>query len=161
MTGDTSFWYLVSFAIFVGFVGKPVWRMIRDGLISKQNAIRLELDEASRLKDEAIEMLRDVKAKQQESAARAQKILDRANIEARRIQDDAMEEIDQFFKSQERQFYERLSAAEKSAVLDVNDRIVTMAVEISKEVVKYRMDKELDSKVIDNAVGDLKKRLSA
>lgn len=161
MTADTSFWYFVSFVIFAGLVGKPVWRMIRDGLTSKQASIRLELDEASRIKDEAIEMLRDVKVKQQESAQRAQKILDRANIEARRIQDDAMEEIDQFFKSQERQFYERLSAAEKSAVLDVNDRIVTMAVEISREVVKYRMDKDLDSKVVENVVDELKKRLTA
>lgn len=158
MTGDTSFWYFVSFAIFAAFTAKPIWVLIRDSLQNKQRTIRHELDEAQKLKDEAISLLREAKQKRQEAANQAQKILDRADKETRRIQEEATAEIAEFFKSQERQFRERLQGAEKSALADVNSRIVTMAVDIAREVIEQRMDKNLDTQVLETSIEHLEKK---
>lgn len=160
MTADTSFWYLISFAIFAGLTARPIISLVRDSLESKQKAIRQELDEAQRIKEEAITLLRDVKQKKMDAQTQTQKILGRADVEIKRIQERTQQEIVTFFESQERQFKERLQAAEQMAILDVNGRIVDMAVDTAREVVERTMDAHLNAQLTEENINNLTKAVT-
>ena len=78
-----EFWVLISFLLFVGLlVWKGVPGMIGKALDQRANAIRNELDEARRLREEAQQLLADYQRKTREAEDEAKSIVEAAKREA-------------------------------------------------------------------------------
>src|SRR5438552_1090876 len=94
---EPEFWVAVAFVIFVGvlaYVGAH--KMVLDALDQRAARIKAELDEASRLREEAQALLAQYQRRQAEAEREAAAIIAEAKAEAERVATEArgkMEEL--------------------------------------------------------------------
>ncbi len=80
---NPEFWVAVSFFIFVGVLIKMgVPTLITKALDDRADAVRKELDQARRLREEAQDLLADYQRKQRAAEDEAKAIIDQARREA-------------------------------------------------------------------------------
>jgi len=87
---SAELWVAVGFFMFVGFlIYLKVPRMIGEALDQRAEAIRKELDDARRLREEAQDLLADYQQKQRRADDEARAIVEQAEREARGIKEQA------------------------------------------------------------------------
>lgn len=83
MLADPTFWVGIAFIVFIGIlVYQGVPAMLNKALDARADAIRTELDEARRLREEARSILADYQRKHREAEDEAKAIVAQARREA-------------------------------------------------------------------------------
>jgi F-type H+-transporting ATPase subunit b len=116
---EPRFWVAVAFVIFFVAFGKKIWVPLVGILDKRTEAVRAELAEATRLRQEAEALLRDAAAKREAAVADARALLESAAAEATRVSEAAAAEAKAAGARRERMALDRIAAAEKAAVRDV------------------------------------------
>jgi F-type H+-transporting ATPase subunit b len=155
---DPEFWVLVSFVIFFVLFGSRLWRVVAGLLDGRADAIRAELAEATRLREEAEAMLADAQRARTEAMAEAGEVLARSQAEAVRLTQAAMAEAEAAGKRRERLALERIAAAEKAAITDVRHIAADIATQAAEQVISR--DTQSDA-LVDRAIADLPRALRA
>jgi F-type H+-transporting ATPase subunit b len=155
---DPEFWVLVSFVIFFVLFGSRLWRVVAGLLDGRADAIRAELAEATRLREEAEAMLADAQRARTEAMAEAGEVLARSQAEAARLTQAAMAEAEASGKRRERLALERIAAAEKAAVTEVRHVAADIATQAAEQVISK--DTQSDA-LVDRAIADLPRALRA
>jgi F-type H+-transporting ATPase subunit b len=155
---DPEFWVLVSFIIFFVLFGSRLWRVVAGLLDGRADAIRAELAEATRLREEAEAMLADAQRARTEAMAEAGEVLARSQAEAARLTQAAMAEAEASGKRRERLALERIAAAEKAAVTEVRHVAADIATQAAEQVISK--DTQSDA-LVDRAIADLPRALRA
>jgi F-type H+-transporting ATPase subunit b len=153
-------WVAVAFFIFFGLVGKKLWTAMTAMLDKRTEAVRAELAEATRLREEAEATLRDAEARRAQAAQEAEAMLASARSEAERIATEARAEIEAAAKRRERMALDRIAAAEQAATREVRDAAIEIATKAA-QVVLEQAAPEQDAKLIDHAIVGLPKALRA
>src|SRR5215510_6396050 len=97
MTVNAEFWVAIAFLIFVGFmIYMGVHQSIFDALDQRSARIRAELEEATRLKEEAQKLVEEYRRKHQEAEREAEAIIASARTEAERIAAEAKSKMEDF-----------------------------------------------------------------
>src|ERR1700693_3966344 len=97
MLFDPETWVALAFVAFVaglGYIG--VHRMIAKSLDDRSASIKAELDEASKLKDDAAQLLADYRQKREQAESEAQEIIAGAKAEAERLAVEAKVKVEEF-----------------------------------------------------------------
>ncbi len=155
---DPEFWVLVSFVIFFVLFGARLWRVIAGLLDGRADAIRTELAEATRLREEAEAMLADAQRARTEAMAEAGEVLARSQAEAARLTKAAMAEAEAAGKRRERLALERIAAAEKAAITDVRHIAADIATQAAEQVIAQGAQSDA---LVDRAIADLPRALRA
>lgn len=155
------FWVAAAFVIFFGLFGRMIWRALAAMLDARAAAIRLELEEAARLRREAQEMLRDAQARREEALAAAKKLLEAAQTEASRLAAATRAEAEAAAQRRERMAIERIAAAEKAAVNEVRQAAIEVASAAAQEVLGGGLGAEADPEIVDHAIAGLPSALRA
>ena len=90
---DTHFLVMVAFIITIALVGKTVYQKISAALDVRSEAIRTEIEEATRLREEAQELLASYERKQRDAAGEATEIAERARKESESLVDKAATDL--------------------------------------------------------------------
>jgi F-type H+-transporting ATPase subunit b len=151
-------WVAVAFFIFFGLLGKKLWTAMTAMLDKRTEAVRAELAEAMRLREEAEATLRDAEARRAQAAQEAEAMLASARSEAERIATEARAEMEAAAKRRERMALDRIAAAEQAATREVRDAAIEIATKAA-QVVLEQAAPEQDPKLIDHAIGGLPKAL--
>ena len=117
--GNPRTWVGLAFIMFVVIFGKKIWAALSQILDGHSERIRLELAEASRLRNEAEEMLRDAQKRRNAAIEEARRLIEGANAEAARVGAAAAEEAEAAARRREKMALDRIAAAEKAAVDEV------------------------------------------
>ena len=157
---EPEFWVLVSFLIFFAVFGTKLWAAIAGLLDGRANAIRAELAEAQRLREEAEAMLADAQRARTEAMAEAGEVLARSHVEAARLQEAALAEADAAGKRREKLALDRIAAAEKAAVTEVRQTAADVATRAAEQVLSEGLG-DNDQRLIDQAIADLPRALRA
>ncbi len=155
---DPEFWVLVSFVIFFVLFGARLWRVVAGLLDGRADAIRAELAEATRLREEAEAMLADAQRARTEAMAEAGEVLARSQAEAARLTQAAMAEAEAAGKRRERLALDRIAAAEKAAITEVRHIAADIATQAAELVIAK--DAQSDA-LVDRAIADLPRALRA
>lgn len=161
MLMNPEVYVLVAFLIFFGVFGGKIWSAFMAILDGRANAIRVELEEAGRLRSEAEQMLRDANAAREEALAEAREILARSRAEAVRVAEQAEADAEASAKRRERMALDRISAAEKAALTDVRQTAAEVAAEATRAVISASLTAEHDAVLVDGAIASLPKALRA
>ena len=153
--GIGVFWVTVAVVIFALAFGKKVWGALAGMLDGRAAAVRAELGEARRLKDEAMAMLADAKARREAALADARQLLDSARAEAARVAEAAAAEARASAARREKMALDRIAAAEKAAVRDVRIAAVDLAARASQDVLARSFYADRDATLIDRAIASL------
>ncbi len=156
---DPEFWVLVAAVIFVAAVWKPAKKSLVGALDERAARIRAELDEATKLREEAEELLAQYQQREQEAAAEAAAILAHATEEAERIAAQSARALDEAVVRRQRLAEERIAQAEQKALDEIRAVAVDIAIGAAREVIVAQIDEERGAALLDAAIAALPQRL--
>lgn len=159
MIENPTFWVGVSFVVFVALIFKRASKLLLGVLDKRAAQIRADLDNARRLLDEAQALLAEQKARAEKSTEEAEGIIAYGRAESARIREAATAEIAAVIKRREQQALERIAQVESSAVAEVRNRVVEVAMAASRQVLAdaNRNAAGAADPLVDDAIGSLAK----
>jgi F-type H+-transporting ATPase subunit b len=153
-------WVAAAFIIFVAAIYRPVSKMVTSGLDSKAAAIKADLDEAQRLREEAQHTLAEYQRKQRDALAEAEAIVAEAREEARRIEAGVQERTEATLKRREQQALDMIAAAEARAVADVRALAADVAIDATRRILAQSVEGDTGDKLIDDAIAEVPAKLN-
>ncbi len=157
---NTNFVVLISFLLFVGvllYVGVP--KLLGGMLDKRADAIRADLDEAKSLREEAQALLASYERKQAEVAEQSARIVEHAKGEAAEAAELAKEELKKSIARRLAAAEDQIASAEASAVKEVRDRAIQIAVAAAGEVISSKLTATDGNKLIDDAIANVGDKL--
>jgi F-type H+-transporting ATPase subunit b len=148
-------WVAIAFVIFVVLFGRRLWSALTGMLDRRAAAVRAELAEAARLKQEAEAMLADAKARRDQALADAERLLEGAKAEAERLGAAAAADAEANARRRERMALDRIAAAEKAAVTEVRLAAIEVATQAAQRVIRDSLGEQQDAQLIDQAIASL------
>jgi F-type H+-transporting ATPase subunit b len=128
-------------------------------LDDRAERIENQLEEAARLAAEAQEVLVSIERKQRDAAAEAEDIIERARRESDQIAEREARELEKTLKRREQLAMERLAHAEQSAIAEVRNQAVDVALEATRRILVAETTAERANALIDATIKDLPRTL--
>lgn len=154
-----EFWVAVAFFIFVGAVAKPVWKMLTTALDDRAEKIRAEIDEATRLREEAQALLADYQRRQRSARQEAEDIAAAAKEEAERHRKEAANALDASLARREQMAVDRIAQAESATIAEVRNMAAELAVDATRRLIVERLDDAKAAELVDAAIQELPGKL--
>ena len=152
-------WVAVSFAIVVGAIAKFVAPLIVKALDQRASDVSDELARAIALREEAEATLAKYKKKQEEALLEAEELIQRANLEARRITKEAEQQAEASLEKRTRMAIDKISQAENNAVKEVRERVINVAVVAAKEILKSEVSKKSNDDMLQKTTDEITRQL--
>lgn len=156
---DPTFWTAVAFVIFVALVFKPAKKALLGALDNRIEQIRTEVEEAQKLREEAQALLASYQRKQREAAQEAEEIVRKAREEAELHRQETEKSMEEMLKRQEALAVEKIAQAEASAVQEVRDIAVELAIAATRKILAEKVTGELSDKLVEEAIDELPQKL--
>lgn len=157
---NTDFVVLIAFLIFVGILlYYKVPGKVGEMLDGRANAIKAELDEAKALREEAQSVLASYERKQKEVQEQADRIVATAKDEAQQAAVAAKEDIAASVTRRLAAAEEQIASAQTSAVNDIRNQAVAVAVGAAQDVIAKQMDSKGANALIDEAIATVEAKL--
>lgn len=157
---NTDFVVLLAFLLFAGILLYFKVPTLISGMLDKRaDGIKSELDEARALREEAQTLLASYERKQKEVQDQADRIIAHAKSEANEAADQAKEDIKASIKRRLKAAEDQIASAESSAIREVRDEAVRIAVGAAKDVVAKNMTAADGNKLIDDAISEVDAKL--
>lgn len=150
---NTDFIVLLGFLVFVGILLYFKVPALLAGMLDKRaETIRSELDEARKLREDAQAILANYERKQREVREQADRIVAQARDEAAAAAVVAKEDLQKSIARRLAAAEEQIAAAEASAIRDVRDRAIGIAIAAAREVIAKQMTAAEGNKLIDESI---------
>lgn len=159
--GNPRTWVGVAFVIFVVVFGRKIWAALSGILDGHANRIRAELEEASRLRREAEQMLHAAQKQRDEALEQSKRLIESAKAEAEHLREAAAREAEASAQRREQMAKDRISAAEKAAVDEVRLTAADIATKAAQAVIGQNLSPDADARLIDAAIAQLPAALAA
>ncbi len=156
---DTTFLVAVAFVITIALIGKTVYQKISAALDERSEGIRTEIEEATRLREEAQDLLASYERKQRDAAGETQAIAERAKGEAEYLAEKAAKDLESMVERRKRQAKDRIAQAEVTARDEIRAAAIDVAMEASKRILAEKVSGDKADDLIDAAIKDLPDRL--
>jgi len=161
MLETPEFWVAVAFFGFIGLLlYYRVPGMIAKSLDARADAIRNELDEARRLRDDAQQLLADYRRKETQAQEEANAIIGQARLEAEALAAETRKELEESLERRTRLAEEKIRRAETQAVTEVRAAAIDAAIAAAERALKAKVTAEVGSALVDQSIRDLKGRLN-
>ena len=126
---QAEFWVAVAFVILMGVFGYfGIHRTLLKALDHRRDRIKLELDDARRLKEEAVKLLADYRSRREGAIREADEIVANARAEAERISAEGRVKMEEFVTRRTKSAQAKIAMAEAQALADVRAAAADAAV---------------------------------
>jgi F-type H+-transporting ATPase subunit b len=154
-------WVAICFVIFLGvlaYVG--VHKKMLDALDHRSARIKVELDEARRLRDEAGKLLADYQKKQREAEREAEAIVADAKAEAGRVAAEARVKMEEFVARRTKLAEAKIGQAEAQALADVRAAAADAAVTAAEKILRDTAKGKIADDLVAQGIADVKAKLN-
>ena len=148
----------IAFVIFVVLVAWKGTKKLTAGLDQRADAIRKQLDETQNLREEAQAALASYQRQQRDALAEADEIVAQAKADAERLKIQAESVLTATIKRREEQAVERIAQAEATAIKDVRDQAIELAIGVATKIISEKMTKTVQNELVKDASEDLIKK---
>ncbi len=158
---DPKFWVMIAFLLFMALlVFYKVPSAVAKVLDDRADAIRRELDEARRLREEAQQLLADYQRKAREADEEAKSIISQAKREAEALAAETRKGLVDSLERRTKLAEDKIARAEAQAQAEVRGAAVDAALAAAEKILKGRVSGSTASNLIDEGIRDLKGRLN-
>ncbi|WP_282120830.1 F0F1 ATP synthase subunit B [Ruegeria atlantica] len=158
--GNTDFVVTLGFIVFIAVLFYfKVPGMIGGALDNRADGIKSELDEARALHEEARSLLASYERKQREVQTQADAIVAAAKEDAILAAEQAKVDLEKSIARRLAAAQDQIASAEASAVKEVRDQAITVAVSAANAVLAKQMTAAQANKLIDAAIADVGDKL--
>jgi F-type H+-transporting ATPase subunit b len=155
------FWVMIAF---IGFIALLIYYrvpgMIGKALDDRAAAIRTDLDEARRLRDEARALLADYQRKSREAEEETKTILEQAKREGEALAAETRKNLQESVERRTKMAEEKIERAEAQALSDVRTAAVESAIAAAEKILKSRVTGTTADALIENGIRDLDGKLN-
>jgi len=145
----------IAFVIFVVLVAWKGTKKLTAGLDQRADAIRKQLDETQNLREEAQAALASYQRQQRDALVEADEIVAQAKADAERMKVQAENVLTATIKRREEQAVERIAQAEATAIKDVRDQTIALAIGVATKIITEKMTKTVQNELVKDASEDL------
>ncbi|MEM7499004.1 MAG: ATP F0F1 synthase subunit B [Pseudomonadota bacterium] len=157
---DSNVVNLIAFLLFFAILYYyGVHKMLFAALDARAERIRGELDEARRLREEAQRTFAEFERKRGDVDQQVEEIVEHAKKEAENAAARGKEELEATVERRLRGAEEQIAMAEASAVREVKDKAVAVAIAAAREVMQKNMSDETAARLTDEAITKVGERL--
>ncbi len=158
---DAHFWIFIALLVF-GFV---LWRAKVPGLAAKAlddagAKVQAQLDEARRLREEALSLLDQVKAQRVETERAAGEMLRNAEADATRMGAEAAVKLEEDIRRRGALAERKIATAEAQATGEVKAAAADLAAQAAEAVLVARLARGDGDPLIDSALANLGRRFA-
>jgi F-type H+-transporting ATPase subunit b len=158
---DPETWVAIAFILLViGFAWMGVHRTVLTALDHRAERIKAELDDASRLKDEAAKVLAEYKARRASAEREAADIIASANAEAERIASEAKAKMEDFVARRTKTAESKIALAEAQAVADVRAAAADAAVQAASTILSQSVRGSLADDLLAKGIAEVRQKLN-
>ena len=149
---------LIAFLLILVVVKVPgnLWK----SLGATGDAVRAELDEAVRIRQEATDLLNSIKAQRQAAEAKAREIIALAEEQAARLAEEARTKLADTINRREALAERKIAQAEAQAAADVKAAAADLAAQLTETILMDRLQKTGSDALVDKAIGQLEGRFN-
>ncbi|MEW9807497.1 F0F1 ATP synthase subunit B [Mesorhizobium sp. ZMM04-5] len=160
-TSQATVWATLALLVFVGIViYLKVPGMIAKALDARALKIRADLDEASRLREEAKALLADFQKKRKEAEQEAADIVSAAKREAELLLGEAHKKTEDYVTRRTAMAEQKIAQAEREAVNEVRSNAVDIAVEAARKLLADNPEIKAGEDLFKSSLAELKSRLN-
>ena len=156
---STSFLVAAAFVLFFVIFGKKLGGVISTGLDARAQKISDEIEQATRLREEAQELLASFEKKQHEALKEAEAIVTAAKDEAKRLATEAAAQLENNLKRAEQLATDRINQAQAQAVAEVKAQAVDLAMDAAKRLLESDVSGKKADAMLDQSIKDLDGKL--
>ncbi|MEQ8747192.1 ATP F0F1 synthase subunit B [Pyruvatibacter sp.] len=157
---DSSFITAISFFGFVGLLLYfGVAGRITSALDARADAIKTELEEARKLREEAQALLAQYQRKQRDAEEEAQEIVSQARHEAERLAAETKVKLDEQVARRTALAEQKIAMAESQAMKDVRDAATEVAIAAAAKVLAETSDDARQDALINDSLDQVRQRL--
>jgi F-type H+-transporting ATPase subunit b len=158
---DPETWVAIAFILLViGFAWMGVHRTVLTALDHRADRIKAELDDASRLKEEAAKVLAEYKARRASAEREAADIIASANAEAERIASEAKAKMEDFVARRTKTAESKIALAEAQAVADVRAAAAEAAVQAASTILSQSVKGSLADDLLAKGIAEVRQKLN-
>lgn len=138
--------------IFVALVARYLLPKINKGLDGRADAIRDQLEQASRLRAEAEALLASYQREQQQLLKEAESIIEAAKRDAAALRETAAQELKLSLDRRAEQAKDKIARAEAEAVNAIRTRIIETATEKARVILAQRAAEQSEDEAVARAI---------
>ena len=153
------FWEYAAFFIFIAVALKMGWKKIVTSLDARSDAIREELDQARRLREEAQSLLAEYQRKRRDAEKEADQIVEHAKEEAVALRAEAERKLEESLARRTRLAEEKIGRAEQQAIQEVRHTAIDVAVAAAQKLIADNLDDARAKTLVDEAIGQVEKKV--
>src|SRR5690242_10912715 len=158
--GDAHFWELVGLLVLIGgLIWLKVPGMAMNALDARSARIQAQLDEATKLREEAQALLADIKTQREASERQAAEMLADAKADAERLAVEAKARLEEQIKRRGELAERRIALAESQAAAEVKAAAAELAAQAAEAVLAARLASATSDPLVDGAVEQLASKL--
>jgi len=158
---EAEFWVAVAFVILMGVFGYfGVHRTILKALDNRRDRIQKELDDARRLKEEAVKLVEEYRARRASAEREAQEIITNAKAEAERIAAEAKAKMEDFVARRTKTAENKIAQAETQAIADVRAAAAEAAVTAAPSIMTQSVKGSVADDLIAKGIQDVRSKLN-
>ena len=159
MLASPEFWVAAAFVIFVAAVGRKIATLLTSALDARGEAIRKEILEAEKLREEAQHLLAEYKRKQRDAMGEAEDILKHAKQEAKRMTAQAEQDLEAALKRREQAAMDKIAQAEAKALQEMRNQAVDVAMVATAKLLESNLDQERSRALVEQSIKSLSEKL--
>ncbi|MEA1675753.1 F0F1 ATP synthase subunit B [Nitrospirillum sp. BR 11163] len=157
---NPTFWVGVAFVVFFALV---IWKggfgALGKSLDARAEKIRLEIETAQKLRQDAEAALTAYQKKQRDAMKEADAIIAAAREEADRIRQHAEADLEATLKRREAQALEKIAQAEAAALQQVRSLAVDVALAATETLLAQTIDQSRSDAMVASAIEELPGKL--
>ena len=158
---QAEFWVAVAFVILMGVFGYfGVHRTILQALDHRRDRIQKELDDARRLKEEAVKLVEEYRARRASAEREAQDIITNAKADAERIASEAKVKMEDFVARRTKTAENKIAQAESQAIADVRAAAAEAAVSAASSIMTQSVKGQVAGDLIAKGIQDVRSKLN-
>ncbi|CUT12942.1 MULTISPECIES: ATP F0F1 synthase subunit B [unclassified Bradyrhizobium] len=158
---DPETWVAIAFVILMvvfGYLG--VFKKAMTALDHRADRIKAELDDATRLKQEAAKVLADYKARTASAEREAADIIANAKSEAERIAIEAKAKVEDFVARRTKTAEGKIALAEAQAVADVRAAAAEAAVQAASTILSQSVRGQVADDLLAKGITEVRQKLN-
>jgi F-type H+-transporting ATPase subunit b len=158
---DPETWVAIAFVILMvvfGYLG--VFKKAMAALDHRADRIKAELDDATRLKQEAAKVLADYKARTASAEREAADIIANARSEAERIATEAKAKVEDFVARRTKTAEGKIALAEAQAVADVRAAAAEAAVQAASTILSQSVKGQVADDLLAKGITEVRQKLN-
>ena len=156
MFADPQFWVAVSFILFLAAIFNPVRKILVSSLDAQISEIKLKIDEAEKLKNDAQKTLNELKLREVEVEKEIEKLRSNSVKKINDLQEISSKKLSEQIEKRKILAENKIDLLIRDANLSIKNYISNSAIEATTKILMNKLTTDKDTELIKKSINELK-----